>query len=155
MYLSAAAEGKRAAGAYYFPANLDYSSDGVGAFALKGFMDGSEEVVRSSDTCVQEKQRSAYVGAYLNGRKLDKAMAREDFSDFLDYSKLIAQTGATGLTVGSVAPSPVEGACKNCSFGGCCGYDAEAKGEREEISCDCKKIVEAVRVQRAERGAEE
>jgi len=155
LYLSAAAEGKRAAGAYYFPANLDYSSDGVGAFALKGFMDGSEEVVRSSDTCVQEKQRSAYVGAYLNGRKLDKAMAREDFADFLDYSKLIAQTGATGLTVGSVAPSPVEGACKNCSFGGCCGYDAEAKGEREEISCDCKKIVEAVRVQRAEGGAEE
>ena len=150
LYLSAAAEGKRAAGAYYFPANIEYSADGVGAFALKGFMDGSEEVVRLSDINVREKERSAYVGAYPNGRKLDKAMSREDFGDFISYSVLLAEQGAKGLIHGEITPSPVEGACKLCKFAGCCGYDREAGGERGEVSCDCKTIAQ---IARAERGA--
>lgn len=144
LYLSAAARGRRAAGAYYFPANTDYSADG-GSFALKGFMDGSEEVVRSSDTALQEKERSKYVGAYLNGRKLDRAMTREDFADFLSYSEQVAKTGAEELIRGEISPSPVEGACSSCKFAGCCGYDAENKGCREEIGADCKTVAKIAR----------
>lgn len=144
LYLSAAAEGRRAAGAYYFPANLDYSAGG-GSFTLKGFMDGSEDVVKSSDINLQEKERSQYVGAYLNGRKLDKAMTREDFADFLDYSKQVARKGAAELVSGELAPSPVSGACGSCKYAGCCGYDAEAKGGREEVSADCKTIAAIAR----------
>ncbi len=151
LYLSAAAEGRRAAGAYYFPANLEYSADGVGAFTLKGFMDGSEEVVRCSDTTLQDKEKSAYVGAYLNGRKLDKAMTKEDFADFLDYSKILAERGANELVGGELAPSPVGGACNYCKFSGCCGYDKEVSGEREEIACDCKTIAEVARAEKAGR----
>lgn len=151
LYLSAAAQGRRAAGAYYFPANLEYSADGVGAFTLKGFMDGSEEVVRCSDTTLQDKEKSAYVGAYLNGRKLDKAMTREDFSDFLDYSEMLAERGAKELVGGEIAPSPVGGACSYCKFGGSCGYDKDSLGEREEVACDCKKIAEVARAEKAGR----
>ncbi|MDE6850288.1 MAG: PD-(D/E)XK nuclease family protein, partial [Clostridia bacterium] len=154
LYLSAAAEGRRAAGAYYFPANLEYSADGAGAFTLKGFMDGSEEVVRCSDTTLQDKDKSAYVGAYLNGRKLDKAMTKEDFADFLDYSKMLAERGAKELTGGEIAPSPVGGACGYCKFSGCCGYDKDSLGGREEIACDCKKIAEVVRAEKAGRADE-
>ena len=151
LYLSAAAQGRRAAGAYYFPANLEYSADGVGAFTLKGFMDGSEEVVRCSDTTLQDKEKSAYVGAYLNGRKIDKAMTREDFSDFLDYSEMLAERGAKELVGGEIAPSPVGGACSYCKFGGSCGYDKDSLGEREEVACDCKKIAEVARAEKAGR----
>ena len=149
LYLSAAAEGRRAAGAYYFPANVEYSADGTGAFTLRGFMDGSEEVVRSSDTNLQDREKSAYVGAYLNGRKLDKAMSREDFTDFLEYSKLLAERGARELVGGGIAPSPTGGACGYCKFAGCCGYDREVLGEREEIACDCKTVAEVVRAEKA------
>lgn len=151
LYLSAAAEGRRAAGAYYFPANLEYSANGVGAFMLKGFMDGSEEVVRRSDVTLQDKEKSAYVGAYLNGRKLDKAMTTEDFADFLEYSKMLAERGAKELTGGEIAPSPVDGACDYCKFAGCCGYDRDSLGEREEVACDCKKIAEIAREEKAGR----
>lgn len=149
LYLSAAAEGRRAAGAYYFPANCEYSADGTGAFTLRGFMDGSEEVVRSSDTNLQDKEKSAYVGAYLNGRKLDKAMPREDFADFLEYSKLLAEKGAKELVGGEIAPSPTGGACGYCKFAGCCGYDKDAFGEREEIACDCRTVAEVARAEKA------
>ncbi|MDE6691522.1 MAG: PD-(D/E)XK nuclease family protein [Clostridia bacterium] len=149
LYLSAAAEGRRAAGAYYFPANVEYSADGTGAFTLRGFMDGSEEVVKRSDLSLQDKEKSAYVGAYLNGRKLDKAMSREDFSDFLEYSKLLADRGAKELVGGEISPSPTGGACDYCKFAGCCGYDKDSRGEREEVACDCKTVAEVVRAQRA------
>lgn len=153
LYLSAAAEGKRPAGAYYFPANVEYSTDGVGAFTLRGFMDGSEEVVRASDTAVEEKGRSEYVGAYLNGRALDRAMSREDFNDFIGYSKIIARRGADGLTGGKISPSPVKGACDRCNLKGCCGYDAERQGEREEVSADCRTVAQITRAER-EKSAE-
>lgn len=149
LYLSAAVKGRRAAGAYYFPANCEYSADGVGAFTLRGFMDGSEEVVRSSDSLIKDKEKSAYVGAYLNGRKLDKAMTREEFSDFLEYSVLLAERGARELAGGEISPSPTGGACGYCKFAGCCGYDKESAGEREEIPCDCKTVAAIVREQKA------
>ncbi len=149
LYLSAAAEGRRAAGAYYFPANVEYSADGTGAFTLRGFMDGSEEVVKSSDTALQDKEKSAYVGAYLNGRKLDRAMTREDFSDFLEYSGLLAEQGARELVGGEISPSPTGGACKYCKYSGSCGYDKEVMGEREEVACDCKTVAGIVRAERA------
>ena len=145
LYLTAAAEGRRAAGAYYFPANLEYSAEGTGEFTLKGFMDGSEEVVRRSDVNVQEKCRSAYVGAYLNGRSVDRAMTKEDFADFLEYSTIIAERGAAELARGEIAPSPVCGECDKCAYAGCCGYDRDKQGEREEVSCDCGTIAAIVR----------
>lgn len=153
LYLSAAAQGRRAAGAYYFPANVEYSADGTGAFTLRGFMDGSEEVVKSSDTSLQDKEKSAYVGAYLNGRKLDKAMTKEDFADFLEYSKLLAERGAKELVGGEISPSPTGGACGYCKYAGCCGYDKDSRGEREEVACDCKTVAEIVRAQKS--GGEE
>ncbi|MDE6558063.1 MAG: PD-(D/E)XK nuclease family protein [Clostridia bacterium] len=151
LYLSAASKGRRAAGAYYFPASADFSAEGA-SFTLKGFMDGSEEVIRRSDLNVEEKGRSEYVGAYLNGRKLDKAMSREDFADFISYSQILAEQGARGLTEGAIEPSPVRGACSYCRYRGCCGYDAEARGEREERSSDCKKIAEVAREKRRGEG---
>lgn len=149
LYLSAAAKGRRAAGAYYFPANTEYSVDGTGSFTLRGFMDGSEEVVRSSDTALQDGEKSAYVGAYLNGRKLDKAMTREDFADFLKYSELLADRGAKELIGGGISPSPTGGACGYCEYAGCCGYDKDGLGEREEIACDCKTVAAIVRAEKA------
>lgn len=153
LYLSAVSEGGRPAGAYYFLANNEYSAEG-GDFCLKGFMDGSEDVVKNSDVTVQEKQKSAYVGAYLNGRKLDKAMSKEDFSDFLSYSLLIAEEGAKGLIGGILTPSPAEGVCDYCKFAGCCGYDRREKGTRRGKKADCGTIAKIAR-ERRENGGEQ
>ncbi len=143
LYLSSAAEGRRAVGAYYFPANIDYSDDG-NKFILQGFMDGSEEVVRHSDLQVQEKKHSKYVGAYLNGKKLDRAMSREDFQSFLKYSRMLFERGGKEMLEGQITPSPVEDSCEDCTLRGMCGYDAEVSGERKMKKANCAAIAQIV-----------
>lgn len=144
LYLSAAAKDRRPVGAYYFPANVDYSDEG-NSFILQGFMDGSEEVVRSSDHTVEDKKHSKYVGAYLNGRKLDKAMDSEDFKYFLKYAESLVTRGGKEMLSGEIAPSPVEDACDNCSLKGLCGYDAEVTGVRKKKKVNCSAIAEMVK----------
>ena len=141
LYLLAVSEGRRAAGAYYFPAAVEYRDKDDGVFRLQGFMDGSEEVVSASDTTLQPKQKSAYFDAYLNGRKLDGAMEREEFAAFLGYSKLVAKRGAEEMLSGNISPSPAEETCKYCKMGGSCGFAAGLDGgERKAPSVKCADI---------------
>lgn len=151
LYLSAAAKDRRPVGAYYFPANVDYSDDGNG-FTLQGFMDGSEDVVTHSDRFVEEKGQSKLVGAYLNGRKLDRAMSSEDFKYFLQYSNKLFEQGGREMLAGEISPSPVEKACDSCNLKGLCGYDAEVDGVRKKKKANCTTIAEIVRSQKDLQG---
>lgn len=143
LYLLAVSKGKRAAGAYYFPASVEYRDKIDGVFRLQGFMDGSEDVVAASDTTLKPKQKSAYFDAYLNGRKVDGAMEKEDFAAFLEYSKLVAKRGAEEMISGNISPSPAEDACKYCKMGGSCGFAVGLDGgERQTPSIKCSEIAE-------------
>ena len=151
LYLTAAAMGRRAVGAYYFPASVEYKSEADGVFRLQGFMDGSDEVVTASDTTLQPKQKSAYFDAYLSGRKIDSAMDNDIFSDFLQYSTLVARKGTREMLEGNIAPSPAEDACKYCRMGGSCNFAAGIDGEeRSSKTVKCADIARIVRKQRGD-----
>ena len=152
LYLTAAAMGRRAVGAYYFPASVEYKPEADGVFRLQGFMDGSDEVVSASDTTLQPKQKSAYFDAYLSGRKIDSAMDNEIFSDFLQYSTLVARRGTREMLDGHIAPSPATDACKYCRMGGSCNFAAGVDGE--ERSAKTVKCADIARIVRKTRGDE-
>ncbi len=146
LYLLAVSKGKRAAGAYYFPASLEYKDKQDGVFRLQGFMDGSDEVVIASDSTVQPKMKSDYVNASLGGSRSESAMSRADFADFLEYSKLVADVGAAEMLSGNIAPSPAEGTCRYCKAGGSCGVNLGKDGaERKHKSVSCSQIAGLVR----------
>lgn len=143
LYLLSVAEGKRAVGAYYFPAAVEYRANIDGVFRLKGYMDGSAEVVSASDITLQLKQKSAYFDAYLGGLKIDSAMPTEVFAPFLSYSGLVARRGAGEMLSGNITPSPAESACEYCKMGGSCGFAAGLDGgERKLPSINCAEIAE-------------
>ena len=152
LYLTAAAMGRRAVGAYYFPASVEYKPEEDGVFRLQGFMDGSDDVVSASDTTLQPKQKSAYFDAYLSGRKIDSAMDNEIFSDFLQYSALVARKGTREMLDGNIAPSPAVDACKYCRMGGSCNFAAGVDGE--ERSARTVKCADVARIVRKTRGDE-
>lgn len=147
LYLLAVSQGKRAAGAYYFPATVQYKDNTDGVFRLQGFMDGSDDVVSASDTNLVTGQKSSYVEAYLSGRKMECAMASEDFSDFLEYSKLVAGCGASEMLSGNIEPSPASGICDWCKAGGSCGFAAGKDGEERKPlrTVKCSEIAEIAR----------
>ncbi len=151
LYLSAAAKGKRAAGAYYFPASLEYRDAVDGVFRLQGFMDGSDEVVRASDLTVQPKEKSGFVDAYYQGRRIESAMSPQDFSDFIEYSRMVADGGAREMLGGNVTPSPAEGVCKYCKAGGSCGAAlGKDAAERKVKSVKCSEIARIVRKEKGD-----
>ena len=147
LYLSAAAQGRRAAGAYYFPARVGFRSDpDEPPFRMQGFTDADDEVVRRSDKFVAEGEKSRFIDAAYRARKTGPAGA--DFSDFLRYSVLAAEACARETEEGCIAASPCEGACAYCPYGGVCGHSPEDGARKEEkISAE-----EIVRIVRRERG---
>ena len=152
LYLSAVSGGRRAVGAYYFPAAVEYRDKVDGVFRLQGFMDGSDEVVGVSDTTLNQGEKSAYFDAYLGGGRSERAMPTEIFSDFISYSALVAAQGTREMLEGNVAPSPAKDACKFCKAGGSCGFAVGIDGEeRAEKSVKCKDVAEVARLARGEK----
>ncbi|MDE6441161.1 MAG: PD-(D/E)XK nuclease family protein [Clostridia bacterium] len=152
LYLMSASKGRRAVGAYYFPASVEYKSKADGVFRLQGFMDGSEEVVKSSDKNVQPKEKSAYFNAYLSGRSVDSAMDENAFNDFITYSSLVADKGVSEMLEGNIAPSPVEDICGYCKVGGSCNFAVGIDGAgREARSIKCGEIAAIVARRRGEK----
>ena len=146
LYLLSASKGKRAAGAYYFPAAVTYKEKVDGVFRLQGFMDGSDDVVLASDSTVQPKGKSNYVNANYQGRMLENTMSREDFAYFLEYSRLVADGAVREMTGGNITPSPAEGCCEFCKAGGCCGISlGKDTEERTSTTVKCTQIAEIVR----------
>lgn len=152
VYLSASAQGRRAVGAYYFPAAVVYETSHDGVFRLSGYMDGSEDVVRSTDITLEDKQKSRYVDACLNGKNPDSALDRDDFTDFLLYSTLVARRGAAEMSAGNVDPSPAPGACQFCPLSGSCGFSVGVDGdERPRETINCRGIANIVKEERGDK----
>lgn len=137
LYLSAAAKGRRAVGAYYFPASVEYKNADAkakddGDFRMKGFMDMGEDVVSASDTTLEQGQKSRYFDAALGGKPNNYAMDGETFANFLDYGVMVAKNGADEMASGYIKPSPVKDVCDYCKMGGCCGFSRSDGGTVRE-----------------------
>ena len=151
LYLLAASSGGRAAGAYYFPASVEYREKADGVFRLQGFMDGSAEVVSNSDINLAPKEKSEYFDAYLTGRKIDGAMEPEEFRDFLSYSTVVANTAAGEIMRGNITPSPTPEVCSYCKMGGSCGFAPNIDGAvRRTDTVKCSDVAGIVRKMKGE-----
>ncbi len=136
LYLLSASRGKRAVGAYYFPAQYswdDAKEDGV--FRLKGFMDSGEDVATASDITYTAGKKSKYIEVYTGrGSKPESLIPREQFGYLLRYSLLLAESGAREMLGGNVAPSPSsKKTCESCKMGGACGFALGRDGGEREV----------------------
>ncbi len=136
LYLRAAAEGRRAAGAFYFPAADAFTNEAEPKFRMTGFYCGEDEVVSRMDSGLSEGESSLFEGKYGGG------MDRDDFEDFLDYSLLVSQRAENEMRAGNIAPSPYDKSCTYCKMKSLCGFVGEPRTE-EKIKCG--EIAEIVR----------
>ena len=144
LYMSELKGERVPAGVFYFPASVQYATDDEGRFRMRGFLNGSEEALRSGDKDLAkagEKVKSEYFSAALvNSAQAKKVMDEETFRDFLDYSVYVARQGCKELKEGYIAPSPYGEACKYCKYGGMCGFNKDCATARKEQSIDPSAI---------------
>ena len=144
LYLLAAAEGGKAAGAFYFPASDDYKNPDEEKFRMKGFFSAEENVLALMDTSRAEGEKSKL---FEGGGRTEKGMGQEDFERFLDYAYLVSAQAETEMRAGNITPSPYEDACKYCKCKGMCAFTGVP---RRESNVSCKEIVRIVRKIRGE-----
>lgn len=147
LYLRAAKGGGKAAGAFYFPARCEFSSEGAERWRMSGFFSAEDEVLRLMDKNLKENEKSFLFEGVRNGKFTDKGMKQEDFETFLDYSVLLVQKARGEIEEGNIAPSPYEKACLYCKLKGLCGFTGD---ERKEEDVKCAEIVSIVRRERGD-----
>ncbi|MBR2442386.1 MAG: exodeoxyribonuclease V subunit gamma [Clostridia bacterium] len=144
MYMSELKGERVPAGVFYFPASVDYRTDDEGRFRMKGFLNGSEDALLCGDKNLSkaaETVKSEYFPAALkNGAAAKRVMEEEVFSDFIDYSVLVARQGCKEMKEGFIAPTPYEGNCEYCKYGGMCGFNKEAFSPRKESAIEPNTI---------------
>lgn len=132
LYLLAASQGKKPAGAFYFPAKDEFSSPDDGKFRMKGFYNTAAEQLLDCENGAS--------GVLFEGGA--RGMSEEDFGDFLRYGDLVAARAQKEMRAGNVRPSPYDDQCEYCAYHGACGFVGEA---RKQESVRCANIVAAVR----------
>jgi ATP-dependent helicase/DNAse subunit B len=145
LYMSELKGERVPAGVFYFPASVDYADDADGRFRMKGFLNGDERALRAGDQNIAEDKTSEFFPASLKNTRSKRVMDEQTIRDFLEYSKLIAKQGGEELKDGFIAPSPYEGGCGYCKYGGMCGFNHDIGQTRKEGEVRPAEIVEIVR----------
>ena len=133
LYLLAASEGAKPAGAFYFPAEDKFTPPEDVKFRMQGFYNSDESVLALLDNAGGEKSA-------LFDSAASRGMKEGEFADFLRYAKLVALRAREELRAGNVAPSPYEGSCDWCAFKGACGFAGAARRERGVRCADIAAI---------------
>lgn len=148
LYLQAASKGKKAAGAFYFPAQDGFTKQDEIKYRMSGFFSGEDEVLTRLDTTLKEGEKSTLFEGKRDGKFTDKGMRQEEFEAFLDYSILISQRAENEMKEGHILPSPYDGACEFCKLKSLCGF---VDTPRKENSIKCAGIAGIVQKERGEK----
>lgn len=151
LYLKLAMGDKTPVGAYYFPAKMSFTEKGVDElFKLQGFMPKNSEAVLANDKNLSEGEESKIVPAKLKQKLRSDDMDQQTYSEFIDYSILVATQGAKELKQGFIAPSPYQNnkSCDYCNLKGACGFDDLCDYEaRKEDRITEKQVADIVKSQ--------
>ncbi len=152
LYMSELKGERVPAGVFYFPASLNYEKSDEGRFRMQGFMNGDEEAILSGDTTLSKENPTVksefFPSALKNSVSTKRVMDEETFRNFLDYSVFVARQGCKELKEGFIAPSPCEGGCGYCKYGGMCGFDKERTKERKAPSIEPSAIAAIAKEER-------
>ena len=141
LYMSQLKGERVPAGVFYFPASINYETEDEGRFRMKGFLNGDEGALLCGDVHLASGGKSEYFAAALkNTPQATKVMEESVFRDFLDYAELISRGATKEIRDGFIAPTPYDGECEYCKYGGMCGFDCDIKKPRKEEKIEPKTI---------------
>jgi hypothetical protein len=98
------------------------------------------------DNAIVENGKSEFFAGKTSGVKSEAGMSGETFADFIEYANLLADGAREEVRGGYIEPTPYQGACAYCRFGGSCGFCKGDKATpRQSSSVKAEEIAEIVR----------
>ena len=157
LYMSAVKGDRTPAGVFYFPAKTSYTDKPEERFYMKGFLSNDPDILRLNDATISEEKTSESLGLKLKiNANTKRAMPTDQFVDFIDYATFVAKQGKSEMQEGFIAPTPCGGGCRNCKYGGMCGFNSDLNGERREATITPAEIAEIAReAKKKEKGGDE
>ena len=127
------------AGALYFPIKPTYEAEeeNIAPYRMKGVVTSNMDAISAMDkTLNEDKLKSDVIPVTLTSKMQphkgqSKTLGSDEFSSFLNYSKMISAKAIKEIRMGNVSPSPYESACEFCDYLAICQYDVSYQGERK------------------------
>lgn len=139
--------GERPAGAYYYAVNDSFSKPDDEKAPMAGKTLMNDEILNATDPEILKTGRSNVVNVKTdkrNGRITSGACDEITLEGYMKYAKKLAENAVFNIADGVIVPSPYQGACNYCEYGGICGFDEDAGYKERKISgVKPKTIVEA------------
>lgn len=137
-------KGLRPGGAYYFPVNDDFTTEGGYVYGFKGKTLAEERSILAADSSLTEGGKSDILGyvfrrteeGVVPSRKNSSVIDEKTFDDYLRYAIEIAKKGAEEISEGVIVPSPYQGKCKICRYKLACPFD-KAEGRERKVTGVC------------------
>ena len=149
LYMNAfVGEELKPSGAYYFPVHDGFSKKEDRNYLMRGKTVDEEEIIEATDCSLDKGKKSEHVAISINKdgslAKRSETLTKDEMKKYLDYAVKIAEKGVEEMTKGFIKPTPYEGACTYCEYGGMCGFDAKRNGERVASRVSKNTIISAV-----------
>lgn len=139
--------GERPAGAYYYAVNDSFSKPDDEKAPMAGKTLMNDEILNATDPEILKTGKSKVVNVKTDkrsGRITSGACDEITLEGYMKYAKKLAENAVFNIADGVIVPSPYQGACNYCEYGGICGFDEDAGYKERKISgVKPKTIVEA------------
>ena len=118
------------AGAYYYGINDEYGKPKEREFSMHGKTLKDDEIILATDKTIIASNPSSAVKIEVKTTKSGESFSgdlasEETLNGYVNYAKLISEKAVDSINDGFTMPSPYEGTCKYCEFGGACGFDVD------------------------------
>ncbi len=149
LYMNAfISDGKKPAGAYYYPIKDEYSETEE-FYTMQGKTLDDYKVISATDNEIVNSGRSKIVSVALGkdgkAHKNSAVLSESDMEKYLKYSIKVSENCIDEIRSGYLSPSPYENACNYCDYAGMCGFSTEeGMAERKVPKVNKQTIIDAV-----------
>lgn len=149
LYMNAFISDKvKPAGAYYYPIK-DVYSEKEETYTMLGKTLIDNEVIDATDLNFNKTNSSTIVKVKKNKdgnfSSNSQTLSKEGIKSYLKYATEIARTGINEISSGYITPTPYDGACEYCEYGGMCRFCVEEGGKfRKVYNVKPQTIIDAV-----------
>ena len=144
LYMNAfLTDGRKPAGAYYSPIDMQFSSDSKDKLELNGKTVDDKQIIDATDIDAITSKHSSIFNAYTKDGKINKSplLSEEEFNDYLKYSKLISINAINEISTGFIEPTPYDDSCVYCKFNGMCGFCVNEDDKVRKVGAIKKGVI--------------